>query len=163
MTRVQRLLVLGALALVVASSLGGLVHAWGVEHETLLALREQYRAAFEAAAARDMTQALAALGEAQETNYRYVRVIDAHTHFIKLAVVLVLAGLLVGHSGFGAAGQRLLGTLLLGGAVVFPLSVYLQTQVPGLAFKAGAAAGALAVIAAMTMLVWALWRRRPRP
>ena len=159
MSAMQRTLLLGALVVIALSSLGGLVHGGMVGHETLLALREQYEAAFTAAARRDPVAAAAALEQAQAANRHYVRVIDAHTHFIKLAVVLVLAGLLLTVTGWSEARQRLAGGLLLGGAVLFPASLFLQTQVPGLVFRAGAAVGAAAVIAAMAMFVIALFRR----
>ncbi len=159
MTGMQRLLLLGALALIAFSSLAGLVHGQGVGHETLLALREQYQAAFTAAANRDAAGAVEALADAQAANRHYVRVIDAHTHFIKLAVVLVMAGLLLTWIDWSAGRQRLAGGLMLGGAVLFPASLYLQTMVAGPLFRVGAAAGAVAVIVAMTLFVVGIFRQ----
>jgi hypothetical protein len=156
----QRNLILAGLVLILASSVGGIWYAFAVEHETLLLLREQYQAAFSAAAANDMTAALEALGEGQRENYRYVRMIDAHTHVIKLASLLMLVGLLVSVLGWNHRTRQGLAWLLAVGVVLFPLSVLSQIYISGPMFKLGAALGALMIIAFMIALVVQLFRQK---
>ena len=158
MGNAQRNLILVGLLLILASSVGGVWYAFAVEHQTLLLLREQYEQAFTAAADHDMTAALAALGEGQHANYRYVRMIDAHTHVIKLASLLILIGLLMSVLGWNDQTRQRLAWVLGIGVVLFPLSVLAQIYVSGPMFKAGAALGAIMIIAFMIALVAQLFR-----
>jgi hypothetical protein len=160
MAGAQRNLILAGLVLILASSVGGIWYAFAVEHESLLLLREQYQAAFTAAAADDMAAALEALGEGQRANYRYVRMIDAHTHVIKLASLLILVGLLMSALVWSDETRRRLAWLLGIGVVLFPLSVLSQTYVSGPMFKVGAALGAIMIIAFMIAFVAQLFRQR---
>jgi len=154
---VQRSLVLAAIGLVLLSSAGGLMYGRALEHRTLLELREQYQGAFRAAAAGDMAEARAALRAGQRANSVHVRVIDAHTHWIKLATLILMVSAVLPLCGWSASGQRRFAAALLGGAVLFPAGVLLQVPFPGVSLQTVAAVGALLVIGAMVMLVRALF------
>lgn len=158
---VQRTLAAGALALMLAGSAGGLVHGLLVEHETLLGLREHHQPAFEHAARGDMDSARAHLQQAIHGNFRYVRVIDAHTHVIKLASLALLLAFLLPLLPLGERARRVTAVAFLTGTILFPGGVLLQVCVPGLWFQAVAALGAGLVIAAMAVTVRALFGFRP--
>lgn len=159
---VQRPLAAGALALTLASSAGGLMHGLSVGHESLLSLREHHQPAFEQAARGDMNAARAELQHAIGKNFRYVRVIDAHTHVIKLASLALLLAVLLPLLPLGDAMRRAAGWGFLSGAVLFPGGVLLQVWWPGLLFQSVAALGAVLVIAAMGLAVSGLYRLQPR-
>ena len=157
---VQRSLAAGALALILLSSAGGLVHALCVEHETLLGLREHHQPAFIHAAQGDMPAAQAEMRRAIDTNFRYVRVIDAHTHVIKLASLAMLLAFLLPLLPLGGRWRNRVAAGFLCGAILFPGGVLLQVWMPGLVFQAVAALGALLVIGAMGMTVLGTFRLR---
>lgn len=158
---VQRILAAGALALMLAGSAGGLVHGLLVEHETLLGLREHHQPAFEQAARGNMDVARTYLQRAIDGNYRHVRVIDAHTHVIKLASLALLLAFLLPLLPLAESVRRIAAAAFLCGTVLFPGGVLLQIWVPGLPFQAMAALGAVLVIGAMAATVAALYRFKP--
>lgn len=158
---VQRPLAAGALALMLAGSAGGLMHGLSVGHESLLSLREHHQPVFEQAARGDMTAARAKLQHAIGRNFRYVRVIDAHTHIIKLASLALLLSFLLPLLPLGDPIRHAAGRGFLSGAVLFPGGVLLQVWVPGLLFQSVAALGAVLVIAAMGVVVLGLFRFSP--
>lgn len=155
----QRKFILVALSLILLSSLAGAFFAFSVEQKSLLQLREQYEQAFVAAAENDFEYAGSSLKQAEKLNYRYVRIIDAHTHFITLASLLLLISLLLPVFNWPEKKQSFFALTLLTGCVVFPGSVYLQIYVSGLTFKIGAAIGALLIILCMAMFVFYLFKR----
>ncbi len=154
----QRQFIIIALSLILISSLAGAFFAFSVEQETLLKLREQYETAFVSAAGNDLQTASASLQHAEKLNYRYVRIIDAHTHIIKLATLLLVVSLLLPLLSWKDKTQTIFALTLATGSIVFPVSIYLQIHVSGLLFRAGAAVGALLIILSMTVLVIALFR-----
>ena len=155
----QRLVIIIALSLILISSLAGAFFAFSVEQETLLKLREQYETAFVSAAGNDLQTASASLQHAEKLNYRYVRIIDAHTHIIKLATLLLLISLLLPLLNWACKIQLRFAMTLATGCVLFPASIFLQIYVSGLVFKAGAAIGALLIIACMSVLVLSLFKK----
>lgn len=156
MTCIQRNFILIALLMILVSTCAGVIFAFSVEHETLLELREQYESAFVSAAGNDLETASSSLQQAEKLNYRYVRMIDSHTHIIKLATLLLLISFLLPVLHWGHKKQLVFSMALATGCVLFPLSVFLQIHVSGLLFKAGAGVGALLIIAGMAMLVKSL-------
>lgn len=158
MDRPDRLLITGALLLLLAGSVGGAAHGYFVGHDTLLQLREQYEQAFTFAASGRTGAAATALAEARASNYRYVRVIDAHTHLTKLATLLLLLGIVNVMIVPGIRTRRWMASALITGAVLFPVSVYLQIIYQGVLFRSAAAIGALLVIMVIAWLTAVLFK-----
>ena len=156
----QRPLAVGALALMLLSSAGGLVHGLNVGHGTLLGLREQQQPAFTLAARGNLDAARPALDRAIAASFRHVRVIDAHTHVIKLASLAMLLAFLLPLLPLGGRGRNRVAAGFLCGAILFPGGVLMQVWMPGLVFQSVAALGALLVIAAMGMTVLGVFRMK---
>jgi hypothetical protein len=153
----QRSLAVAALVLMLLSTTGGLIHGLSTEHQTLLRLREHHQPAFAHAAQGRMDAARLELQQAIQHNFRYVRVIDAHTHVIKLASLALMLSFIVPLLPLSDRGRRVLAAAFLAGAVLFPGGVLGQVWVPGMLFQGVAALGAGLVIAAMGTTVHGLF------
>jgi hypothetical protein len=145
-SRTQQWMLAGGLLLAVLGILFGFTYAYRVQHQTLLVLRESYSKGFVAAAQNEPIAADRALQQARLANYRYGRIVDVHTHIIKLASVLLLGALLCPLIAASEARKRALAVLFAVGACVFPAGVLAEVFWPGRTPQAMAAAGALLVI-----------------
>jgi hypothetical protein len=152
----QRILTWAALLLVAAGILVGFGHAVVVRYNTLPVL--QYRAHWTAAALASQNGPRDAIEAAEHQSYTLTRVIDAHTHLIKLATVLLLMALVYPLIDLPEKRKRTLGITLLTGICVFPLGVVAEIYVQGRSAQAVAAAGALLVILPFAGMVWGLLR-----
>ncbi len=155
---IQRSLALAALGLMLVSAAGGLIHGLSVQHETLLRLREHHQPAFTHAAQGQTDLARSELQQAMQHNFRYVRIIDAHTHVIKLASLALMLSFILPLLPFSDRTRRAVAGAFVAGAVLFPGGVLLQIWVPGLVFQGIAALGAVMVIVAMGITVQGLWK-----
>jgi hypothetical protein len=144
MNREQKWLVTGGLLLITVGLVFGVVYGWLVGHGTLLVLKESYGSALRAAAGGDAAEMRSGAQAGQEANYRLVRAVDVHTHIIKMGTVVLLAGLLWPLLGSARKTRVALG--LIGGAVVFPLGVFLEIYTHSMAAQAVAAIGAAVAI-----------------
>ena len=161
MTASSRLLIIGGLALAAFGMLYGLHYAVFVEHQTLDQLGNSLTQAFQSAAARHPAQSQTALDAYRETKYDYVRQVDAHSHWIGLAMLLIVLGVIFGRVNFSETVRQAIALSLLVGSAVFPLSVILQTYHHGATiFKALAVASSGLVILAMAATAWGLARPR---
>jgi hypothetical protein len=156
MSGAQRTLTVAALLLVAAGILVGFGHAMAVRYNTLPVL--QYRAHWTAAALTSQNGPRDAIQAAEHESYTYTRVVDAHTHIIKLATVLLLAALVYPLIRLPEKLKRTLAIVLLTGICVFPLGVLAEIYVRGRSAKAVAAVGAMLVILAFAAMVWGLLR-----
>jgi len=154
---IQRSMAVTAFALLLLGSVGGLMHGLVTGHETLLRLREHQQSAFSDAARGRMDVARVELRQAIQDNFHHVRIIDAHTHVIKLASLALLLGFLVPLLPLTDRGRRALATTFLAGAALFPGAVLGQVWFPGLIFQGIAAVGAVLIIAAMVIVVRGLF------
>lgn len=151
----QRVLIMAALLLIAAGILLGFGHGLMVRYGTFPVL--QYRAQRTAASLnsqngpRDLVQA------AEHQSYAYTRVIDAHTHLIKVATVLLLFGLVYPLCSLQEKRKRSLGIMFLAGNCLFPLGVFAEIYVHGRSAQVLAALGALLVIVSFSGLLWGLW------
>jgi hypothetical protein len=152
----QRTLTVAALFLVAAGILVGFVHAVAVRYNTLPVL--QYRAHWTAAALASTNGPRDAISAAEQESYTDTRVVDAHTHIIKLATVLLLAALVYPLIGLPERRKRTLAIVFLTGICMFPLGVLAEIYVQGRLAQAVAAAGAMLVILGFTGMVWGLLR-----
>jgi hypothetical protein len=139
----------------------GLHYAVFVEHQTLDQLGGSLAQAFMHAADRHPLQSSAALEAYRGTKYDYVRQVDAHSHWIGLAMLMIVLGLLFERVNFGENVRQTIALSLLVGGTVFPLSVILQTYHHGaMTLKVLAAASSALVIVAMAATAWGFARPR---
>lgn len=161
MTGSQRLLILGGLALATFGMLYGLHYATLVEHQTLDRLGGSLAQSFSQAAARQPGLSQAALKAYGETKYDYVRQVDAHSHWIGLAMIMIVLGAVFGRVNFTERARQALALALLVGSTVFPLSVILQTYHHGApVLKALAVVSSGLVIVTLAATAWGLSRPR---
>jgi hypothetical protein len=160
MSRSRKILVFGGLALAVLGMLYGLYYAVFVEHQTLDHLGGSLAQSFAAAAQRSSAESAAALQTYGSTKYDYVRQVDIHSHWIGLAMIMVVLGMAFDRVNFSEDFRQWIAIALLGGSVVFPLAVLLQTyDHSGAIFKALAAIGSGLVILALAMTALGFYRR----
>jgi len=131
MSRSQKILILGGLMLAVFGMLYGLHYALVVEHQTLDGMGASLNQAFVSAAEQNQAQSGAALAGYTRTKYVYVRQVDVHSHWIGLAMLLIVLGAAFDSVAFAERARIWIAGALLIGAVVFPLGVLLQTVVSG--------------------------------
>ena len=161
MTGSSRLLIFGGLALAAFGMLYGLHYAVFVEHQTLDQLGGSLTEAFQHAADRRAAQSTAALDAYGQTKYDYVRQVDAHSHWIGLAMLMIVLGVLFERVNFSESMRQAIALSLLVGSAVFPLSVILQTYHHGaMALQALAVASSGLIIVAMAAIAWGFARPR---
>jgi hypothetical protein len=161
MTGSSRLLIFGGLTLAAFGMLYGLHYALFVEHQTLDQLGGSLARAFMHAADRHPDQSAAALDAYGSTKYDYVRQVDAHSHWVGLAMILIVLGVVFERVNFGEGLRQVIALGLLVGAAIFPLSVLLQTYHHGaVGLKALSVASSGLVIAALAATVWGFARRQ---
>ena len=134
MNAARKLLVLGGILLAAFGMLYGLHYALLVEHQTLDTMGGSLSAAFVSAAQAQPTEAHAAVLRYASTKYVYVRQVDVHSHWVGLAMILIVMGLVFNRTGFRDPTALLIAVAMLTGAVVFPLGVLLQSAYPGAEF-----------------------------
>lgn len=127
MTGSRTLLIFGGITLAVLGMLYGLHYALFVEHQTLDRMGGALTQSFSAAANRNTEQSQAALKQYGETKYDYVRQVDAHSHWLGLAMLMIVLGVIFARVNFREGLRQLVAVSLLMGSVVFPLAVILQT------------------------------------
>jgi len=160
----SRLLIFGGLALAAFGLLYGLHYAVFVEHQTLDRLGGSLTQAFQHAADQHPAQSQAALDAYGETKYDYVRQVDAHSHWIGLAMLMIVFGVLFERVSFRESVRQAIALSLLVGSALFPLSVILQTYHHGaMILKALAVASSGLVIVGMAATAWGFARPRSLP
>jgi hypothetical protein len=127
MTRARRILLLGGIALAIVGMCHGTWYAVFAEHQALDRIGGALASAFAHAADRDTAAASIALADYREGKYVHDRQVDAHGHWIGLAMLLIVLGIVFDRVSFSEKGRLLLAIGLFAGAAVFPLSVLLQT------------------------------------
>jgi hypothetical protein len=105
----------------------GTWYAVFAEHQALDQMGGSLTSAFTQAANRHPAEAQLALDRYRETKYAYDRQVDAHGHWIGLAMLLIVLGVVFDRTAFRESRKSLLAIGLLTGAALFPLSVFLQT------------------------------------
>ncbi len=156
LTLPQKWLIVGGLLLALLGLVYGLVYTYFVDHQTLPRLREHYRGAFVAAAEGDAARVETELEEGQAMNYRYVRAIDVHTHWLKMASVAILLGLILPLVQWNRKTRQVLALLFLAGGVIFPLGVFAQVVTDSVVPQAVAALGAALAIVSVAGVLWRL-------
>lgn len=154
MSAARQLLIVGGLLLAALGMLYGLHYALYVEHQTLDRMGGSLAAAFVDAAERNLPAAQQAIDEYAGTKYDYVRQIDAHSHWIGLAMVMVIVGVLLDRMAFSERLRLSVAVAFTLGSFFFPAAVILQTFAHGSPLSlALAAAGSALIIGAMSAAV----------
>jgi hypothetical protein len=157
----SRLLVIGGLWLVAFGMFYGLYYAVFIEHQTLDRMGGSLAKAFVHAAERNPEQSKAALDVYGDTKYDYVRQVDAHSHWIGLAMLMIVLGAAFQRVNFGEGTRQIIAMALLVGAATFPLAVILQTYHHGsVVLKALTVASSGLVIVALVATGWGFARPR---
>jgi hypothetical protein len=121
----RRLLVIGGIALILAGMLLGDIFAVFVLHQNASRINENLLAATNAVAARDPSSVpshFMAIGGLLENRGTKV---DAHVHMIDFGYLALLLALVQPFVGFSESTKRKLAALLLFGAVLLPVGVFL--------------------------------------
>jgi hypothetical protein len=150
MSAARKLLIFGGLALAAFGMLYGLYYALFVEHQTLDRMGGSLATAFVQAAQRNLPAAQSALDGYAETKYDYVRQVDAHSHWIGLAMVMIIFGTVLDRMAFTERTRFFIAIALALGSFIFPGAVILQTFNHGSPLSSGlAVAGSVLIIGAM--------------
>lgn len=160
MSASRRILIVGGLALAVWGMCYGLWYALFAEHQALDTIGASLAQGFASAANHDAAASQAALARYRHAKYVYDRQVDIHSHWIGLAMVVLLVGLAFERVAFGERARSLLALGLLLGAVVFPLGVYLQTLRSGAAPRVIAILGSAMVIASLAGIARGFLKKR---
>jgi hypothetical protein len=149
MSGARRLLLLGGVALALWGMSYGLWYAVFAEHQALDGIGASLTAGFVGAAERNSASAESALSRYREAKYIYDRQVDVHSHWIGLAMVLIVLGIGFDGVAFSRRWRFLLAVALFLGAGLFPLGVLLQTLSHGPGPRAIAIVGSALVIASL--------------
>jgi hypothetical protein len=150
MSRAQRLLICGGIALAIVGMTYGLWYAVFAEHQALDAIGSSLATGFNAAASRNPAAARASIDQYKEAKYIYDRQVDVHGHWIGLAILLIVLGIGYRRVGFSEPIAFLLALGLFLGAILFPLGVLMQTFSHGDIPRDVAIFGSGLVIASLT-------------
>jgi len=163
MSAPSKLLIFGGLVLAAFGMIYGLHYAVFVEHQTLDRMGGSLAAAFTDAAERKLPAAQLAIDEYAETKYDYVRQVDAHSHWIGLAMLMIILGVTVERLAFTERTRFIIAIALALGAYGFPSAVILQTFSPGTSVASVlAVAGSALIIAAMSAAAVGFARRQTK-
>ena len=163
MTAASKLLIIGGLALAIFGMLYGLHYALFVEHQTLDRMGASLAAAFVAAAERNLPAAQLAIDEYTQTKYEYVRQVDAHSHWIGLAMVMIILGAVLDRTIFAERTRFIIAIALALGSCSFPAAVILQTSTHGSPLSLGlTVAGSALVIGAIVAVAVGFARQQAR-
>jgi len=148
-SRSRKILIFGGTVLAVLGMLYGLHYAVFVEHQTLDRMSGSLAGAFARAAERGGDDSKDALTAYRETKYDYVRQVDLHSHWIGLAMLLIVLGVVFDEVAFAERARFAVALAMLAGSIVFPLGVILQTVHMAPLGSVLAIAGSALVIAAL--------------
>jgi hypothetical protein len=158
----RKVLIFGGLILAAVGMFYGLYYALFVEHQMLDQMGGSLATAFVSAAERRLPESAAALDRYAATKYDYVRQVDVHSHWIGLAMLMLVLGASFDRVAFADSTRFWVALALSVGSVLFPLGVILQTVRHGSVFASGLAivgSGLVILALAATALGFARERR----
>src|SRR5437764_1864917 len=104
MSKPRWLLIAGGLSLLILSMAYGLWYAVFLEHQRLDQIGMSLGGGFAQAADRNLAAAHSSLEDYGRVRSRYIREVDAHSHWTGLALLLILLGTAFDHVGFSRRG-----------------------------------------------------------
>ena len=144
MNRARKVLIFGGTLLAAFGMLYGLHYAVFVEHQTLDGMGGSLTRAFTNAAGADDSEL--ALTAYRDSKYNYVRQVDVHSHWIGLAMLMIVLGVVFDEVALGERARFAIALAMLLGSIVFPLGVILQTaRMAGLGSSLAIAGSALVI------------------
>ncbi|HEV3208319.1 MAG TPA: hypothetical protein VGZ28_15315 [Terriglobales bacterium] len=149
MSAARKVLIAGGTVLALLGMLYGLHYAVFVEHQTLDRMGGSLASAFVSAAERNLPESRSALDAYAAAKYDYVRQVDLHGHWIGLAMLMIVLGVVFDELAFDERARLAIALAMLVGSIMFPLGVILQTLRMGPLGSALAIAGSALVIAAL--------------
>jgi hypothetical protein len=149
MSSACKVLIAGGTVLALLGMLYGLHYAVFVEHQTLDRMGGSLASAFVSAAERQLPESRSALDAYAAAKYDYVRQVDLHGHWIGLAMLMIVLGVVFDELAFDERARLAIALAMLVGSIMFPLGVILQTLRMGPLGSALAIAGSALVIAAL--------------
>ena len=157
----RKILFYGGLILAAFGMLYGLHYALFVEHQTLDRMGLSLAGSFTEAAQGHLPESDAALRTYASTKYEYVRQVDSHSHWVGLAMLLIVMGAIFDHVALSDRVRFWIAVGLLGGAVIFPLGVVLQTlKGGGILAPALSVLGSALTTIALAVSAWGLTAKR---
>jgi len=163
MSFARHMLIVGGIALALWGMAYGLWYAVFAEHQALDGIGASLSTSFASAAERRPEGAHAALGQYRETKYVYDRQVDVHSHWIGLAMILIVLGIALDRVIFAERIKLALSLAAFLGAVFFPLGVLLQTVDRGSTPGSIAVVGSALLIIALIGFAFGFVRTRLRP
>lgn len=161
MSRARQLLVFGGVALAVLGMLYGLHYAVFVEHQTLDRMGGSLAEAFVGAAEGNVPEVDRGVDQYASTKYNYVRQVDVHSHWIGLAMLMIVLGVALDGAAIEERFKTWMAVALLTGSFVFPLGVVLQTVSHGAVWASMLAIlGSGLVTVSLAVLAWGFIRQR---
>jgi dipeptide/tripeptide permease len=162
MSVARKVLLIGGFTLAALGMLYGLHYALFVEHQTLDRMGGTLQESFIDAAQRRPAEAHAAVDAYAATKYAYVREVDLHSHWIGLAMLLIVLGIALDYVAFSDRMRTAVAIALLAGSFLFPLGVILQTVSRNTSLASALAIfGSATVTIALAAVVWGFWRFVP--
>ncbi len=160
MTGTRKLLLVGGFLLAIWGMTYGLWYALFAEHQALDNIGGSLVTSLSSAAQRKMPEAQAAIISYKTAKYAYDRQVDAHGHWIGLAMLLIVLGIGFERVGIAEPRKFSLALALLFGSFIFPLGVLLEATFPPAIGRAIAVAGSALVILPLALVTIALARSR---
>jgi hypothetical protein len=148
----RKLLIISGVVLAIWGMSFGLYYALFAEHQALDKIGGSLAIGFTHGAEGDLMAAKASLQTYADTQFAYARSVDVHSHWIGLAMLLIVLGVAFDRVGFTEGRRMLLALSLVIGSAVFPLGVLMQTLDRGIIPQAVAAIGAGLVIIALAAI-----------
>lgn len=159
MSRARKLLVFGGISLAMFGMLYGLYYAVFAEHQTLDRMGGSLAQAFVRAAEGNAPEVDRAVAVYTSAKYNYVRQVDVHSHWIGLAMLMIVLGAALDGVALEERLQTWIAMALLVGSVVFPLGVGLQTVSHGAIWASALAIlGSGLVTVSLAVLAWGFIR-----
>lgn len=160
MNQGKRVLIVGGIALALLGMSYGLWYAVFAEHQALDGIGSSLAGSFGDAAQRRAESSANHLSNYREAKYVYDRQVDVHSHWIGLAMLLLILGIAYDRVGLAEKWKLLLAIELLIGAFLFPFGVLLQTWSHGPLPRGLAIAGSVLVIASLAGMIIGFARAR---
>lgn len=158
----SRRLLIFALVLLLAGFAASAAY-WTIDSGAYLAIQEGYGDALSVAATADAEEA-GVRAEAQWNRVnRSARLVETHAHLLFLSILLMLFALLLADPAVGGRGADFTVALAIGGVLIYPTGLLVQTAGLVLPGQALSAAGALLILAFVARIVAALLRRQVVP
>jgi len=146
MSAARKILIFGGIALALVGMLYGLYYALFAEHQALDSMGGSLAKGFASAASDQLAEANAAIDDFGAAKYDYVRQVDVHSHWIGLAMLMIVLGVVFDSASLGERAGIAVALAFLLGSVVFPLGVILQTLRHGSIFASSLAISGSALV-----------------